>query len=107
LNDLGRVFLGMVAVGSVVQLAFLVWVMATSSRVSRRLSGFTGRAGYHYRPALADVRRIGANLSHLRALANGQRQRLSMMREASLDLREALTDFGRALPGGRRRVISS
>ena len=85
--------LGLLALGSLVQALFYVWLAAMAYRTDRRLSALQGRAGARYRPALEAVRRTQANLSRLRLLAGHQRRRLRDMRADALRPWREITHF--------------
>jgi hypothetical protein len=65
----GVVFLGIIAVGSLVQAAFLVGLVLQGQRLGRRLGELQDRVDREIRPSLENLSRVSRNLAEVSDLA--------------------------------------
>jgi hypothetical protein len=65
----GVVFLGIIAVGSLVQAAFLVGLVLQGQRLGRRLGELQDRIDREIRPSLENLSRVSRNLAEVSDLA--------------------------------------
>ncbi len=92
--DLGLVFLGVIALASLVQGLFLIGLGVGGLKLMRRVQELQGRFEEELKPAVASVSRITKNVAEVSAVASLQSQRV-----------EALVDHTLArLEDTRRRV---
>jgi hypothetical protein len=73
------VFLGLVALGSVVQSAFLVYLAMAGLRLSRRVADMQGEITREIQPALADLARVQQNLGEASERLALQTERVEQM----------------------------
>jgi hypothetical protein len=75
----GVVFLGVIALASVVQGAFLVALMLAGRRLSRRIDALQGRIDRDVTPALENFSRVGRAAAEIADLATLQARRLDLL----------------------------
>jgi len=78
-GSLGLVFLGVIALASLVQGAFLVGLALGGLRLARRMGDIQKSVETEIRPALDDVSRLARNLAAVSEIATGQAQRLESL----------------------------
>jgi len=108
--DLGLLFLGVIALSSLVQGLFLLGLGWGGLKLMRRVQELQGRVENELRPALASVSRITQNVSELSEVASVQVQRvetlvdhtLQRVEDTKAQVREAL-----ALPLGGLVEVSA
>lgn len=113
----GLAFLGIIALGSVVQAAFLVGLAMQGRRVARRLDELQERVDREIRPSLDNLQRVTRNLADVSDLAVLQVRRFdglladtvekveettSLMRKVILRPLGPLVDIAAFLKGVRR-----
>jgi len=113
----GLVFLGVIALGSVVQAAFLLGLAMQGRRVARRLDELQERVDREIRPSLDNLQRMSRNLADVSDLAVLQVRRFdglladtvekveettSLMRKVILRPLGPLVDIAAFLKGVRR-----
>jgi hypothetical protein len=81
----GVVFLGAIAVSSVVQSAFLVALALAGLRLARRLDALQEQLDHKITPTLRDLERISHNAADVSDLATGQARRLDVLLADTLD----------------------
>jgi hypothetical protein len=97
--DLGLVFLGVIALSSLVQGLFLLGLGWGGLKLMRRVQELQGRVENELRPALATVSRINRSVSEVSAAASVQVERveslvdhtLARVEETKEQVREALS----------------
>jgi hypothetical protein len=97
--DLGLVFLGVIALSSLVQGLFLLGLGWGGLKLMRRVQELQGRVENELRPALASVSRITRSVSEVSAAASVQVERvealvdhtLARVEETKEQMREALS----------------
>jgi hypothetical protein len=77
--DLGLVFLGVIALSSLVQGLFLLGLGWGGLKLMRRVQELQGRVENELKPALASVSRITQNVSELSEVASVQVQRVETL----------------------------
>jgi len=99
MESLGLVFLGLIALSSLVQGLFLLGLGWGGLRLMRRIQELQGRVEDELKPALASVSRITRNVSEVSEIASAQAQRVEALVEHTLarvdetkeQMREALS----------------
>jgi len=76
MESLGLVFLGLIALASLVQGLFLIGLGWGGLKLMRRIEDVQGRVERELRPALASVSRITRNVSEVTEVASAQVQRM-------------------------------
>lgn len=84
-STLGVAFLGVIALASLVQSAFLVWLAVGALRLARRVGEIERQLDRELRPVLADVSRIGRSVAELSELVTLQGRRLDAFLASSLE----------------------
>jgi hypothetical protein len=117
MDSLGLVFLGVIALASLVQGAFLVGLALGGLRLARRMGEIQRSVETEIRPAIDDVSRLARNLASVSEIATGQARRLealvagtvtrvegarSQVRSAVGPPLESLRDMGAIVKGVRR-----
>jgi len=117
MDSLGLVFLGVIALASLVQGAFLVGLALGGLRLARRVGEIQKSVETEVRPAFDDVSRLAQNLAAVSEIATGQARRLESLvahtvervEEARSQVRTAVehplgafSDVGAILKGFRR-----
>ena len=82
--DLGLVFLGVIALASLVQGLFLLGLGWGGLKLMRRVQELQGRVESELRPAMASVSRITQNVSELSEVASVQVQRVETLVDHTL-----------------------
>lgn len=83
------VLLGMIALASLTQAAFLVLLALESRRLAQRVDAFQMRIGGELRPILGEMTRATDNLAAASAVTLGQARRIDVM---MTDVTEQLSD---------------
>jgi hypothetical protein len=119
MDSLGLVFLGVIALASLVQGAFLVGLALGGLRLARRMGEIQRSVETEIRPAIDDVSRLARNLASVSEIATGQARRLETLvastvtrvEDARSQVRaavgrpfESLRDVGAIVKGVRRGV---
>jgi hypothetical protein len=81
----GVVFLGAIAVSSVVQAAFLVALALAGLRLARRLDALQAQLDQQITPTLEGLERISRNAAEVSDLATGQARRLDLLLADTLE----------------------
>ena len=117
MDSLGLVFLGVIALASLVQGVFLVGLALSGLRLARRLGEIQKSVETEIRPAMDDVSRLARNLASVSEVASSQAQRLesfvaqtvTRVEDAQAQVRESVgrpfdsfRDVGAILKGVRR-----
>jgi hypothetical protein len=110
MESLGLVFLGLIALSSLVQGLFLLGLGWGGLKLMRRLEEIQGRVERELRPALANVSRLTRNVSEVSEVASAQVQRMEALVERTrervdetrAEMREAL-----AMPLGGLSEVSA
>jgi hypothetical protein len=76
MDSIGLVFLGVIALASLVQGIFLVGLALGGLRLARRLGEIQKSVETEIRPAIDDVSRLARNLASVSEIATGQARRL-------------------------------
>lgn len=98
METLALVFLGVIALSSLVQGAFLVVLARGGVRLARRLDELQGRVDREIRPALASVTQVARNVAEVSDILTLQAQRVdALLADTSLRLEQATADVRRAL----------
>ena len=99
MESLGLVFLGLIALASLVQGLFLIGLGWGGLKLMRRIEELQGRVERELRPALASVSRITRNVSEVTDVASAQVQRMEglvdhtmgRVEETRAQMREAMS----------------
>jgi hypothetical protein len=99
MESLGLVFLGLIALASLVQGLFLIGLGWGGLKLMRRIEELQGRVERELRPALASVSRITRNVSEVTEVASAQVQRMEALvdhtvgrvEETRAQMREAMS----------------
>ncbi len=75
-TTLGMIFLGLIALASLVQATFLVVLATASRRLAHRVDELQGRLEREIRPTLANLTHLSGNLAELSDLVAVQARRL-------------------------------
>lgn len=103
MNATATIFLGLIALGSLVQVAFLAWLGVTALRLYREGQALRARSADRSRPLREALGRVGANASEMRRLMAEQARRIRRARaETTTQWRAMATQLGGVLPGGGR-----
>jgi hypothetical protein len=120
MDTLSLVLLGVIALGSLLQGAFLVSVALTGRRVGRRLEELRGRADRELKPSIDNLTRVTRNLAEVSDLAARQGRRVDEtlaeaaakldrtgeeLRRAALDLMAPLQRASAVVKGFRRGLL--
>ncbi|HEY2943743.1 MAG TPA: hypothetical protein VGN09_15020 [Vicinamibacteria bacterium] len=84
MESMGLVFLGLIALSSLVQGAFLLGLGWGGLKLMRRIEELQGRVEEELRPALASVSRITRNVSEVSEVASAQAQRVEALVDNTL-----------------------
>jgi hypothetical protein len=76
MDTVGVVFLGVIALSSLIQGALLLMLARDGLRLSKRIQDLQARVEAEIRPIVADVNAVARNLSQVSDLAAAQAQRL-------------------------------
>jgi len=76
MDSLGLVFLGVIALASLVQGAFLVGLALGGMRIAKRMGEIQKTVESEIRPAMDDVSRLARNLASVSQMATEQAERL-------------------------------
>ena len=79
MDSLALVFLGVIALASLVQGAFLVGLALGGLRLAKRMGEIQKSVETEIRPALDDVSRLAQNLAAVSEIATGQARRLEAL----------------------------
>ncbi len=93
----GVVFLGIIALGSLVQSAFLIRLALAGRDLSRRLAELQDRVDRDLRPALDNLSRVTRNLAEVSDLAVLQARRVDDLLADTVEKIESTTDVVRKL----------
>lgn len=85
MDSLGLVFLGVIALSSLVQGLFLLGLAWGGLKLMRRIEEMHGRVERELRPALATVSRLTRNVSEVSEVASAQVQRMEILVGRTLD----------------------
>ena len=117
MDSLGLVFLGVIALASLVQGAFLVGLALGGMRIAKRMGEIQKTVESEIRPAIEDVSRLARNLASVSQMATEQAERLETVvahtvsrvegvrthvRESVVRPMESFGDLGAILKGFRR-----
>jgi len=99
MESVGLVFLGLIALASLVQGLFLIGLGWGGLKLMRRIEELQGRVERELRPALASVSRITHNVSEVTEVASAQVQRMETLvdhtvarvEETRAQMREAMS----------------
>jgi hypothetical protein len=95
MDSLGVVFLGVIALSSLVQAAFLVGLARGGRRMARRLDELQERIDGEIRPALQSITRISRNLAEISDIATLQARRLDEVVTDTLEKVQETTNLVR------------
>jgi hypothetical protein len=84
MEAMGLVFLGLIALSSLVQGLFLLGLGWGGLKLMRRIEELQGRVEEELRPALASVSRIARNVSEVSEVASAQAQRVEALVDNTL-----------------------
>jgi len=87
----GVVFLGVIAVASVVQACFLIGLVVTSRRLGRRVDALQSRLEREISPALEGIARVSRAAGEIADLATLQARRLDLALADAIDKVEETT----------------
>jgi hypothetical protein len=87
----GIVFLGVIALASVVQAAFLIGLVVASRRLGRRVDALAARLDREISPALDNFVRVSRAAAEIADLATLQARRLDLMLADTIDKVEEAT----------------
>jgi hypothetical protein len=87
----GVVFLGVVALASVVQAAFLIGLAVFGSRLARRLDVLQARLDREISPALENFTRVSRNAAEISDLATLQARRVDLLLSDTIEKIEETT----------------
>jgi hypothetical protein len=119
MDSVGLVFLGVIALSSLVQGAFLVLLGIGGLRLARRLGELQKSVDREFRPALDNLSRVTQNLATVSEIATDQAQRVEVLvndtvariedtrvqvQRAVLRPLDSLRDVGAILKGVRRGI---
>ncbi len=90
---LGLTFLGVIALSSLVQAAFVIYLAVAGSRLARRLDEVQKRIDREIQPALQDFSRITRNLAEVSDLATLQARRIDDLLADTVDKIEDATSL--------------
>jgi len=76
MDNLGMVFLGLIALASLVQAAFLVLLATGARRLAQRVDELQGRLEKEVRPSLDNLTQVSSNLAELSDIVAVQARRL-------------------------------
>ncbi|HET7293008.1 MAG TPA: hypothetical protein VFM88_11320 [Vicinamibacteria bacterium] len=93
----GVVFLGIIALGSLVQSAFLIGLAVSARRLSRRVADLQERVDRDLRPALDHLSRVTRNLAEVADLAVLQARRVDDLLADTVEKIESTTEVVRKL----------
>ena len=79
MDDLALVLLGLIALGSFVQGAFLVYVGVSGLRLARRVGAIQRSVEEEIRPAADNIARVASDLAEVSELATAQARRVEEM----------------------------
>ena len=79
MDDLALVLLGLIALASFVQGAFLVYVGVSGLRIARRVGALQRSVEEEIRPAMDNISRVAADLAEVSDLATAQARRVEDM----------------------------
>jgi hypothetical protein len=92
----GVAFLGVIALGSLVQTAFLIGILVMGRRLGRRVDEMQGRFEREMRPSLDSLSRVTRNLAEVSDLATLQARRIDEALADTLDkVQEATSNVHR------------
>jgi hypothetical protein len=101
LNATATVFLGLIALGSLVQVAFLAWLGIAALRLYREGQALRARSTERSRPLREALGLADANASEMRRLVAEETRRIRVVRaETATQWRALATHLGGILPGG-------
>ena len=106
MDSLGLVFLGVIALSSLVQGLFLLGIGWGGRKLMRRFEEMQARVESELRPALASVSRITRNVSEASDVASAQVKRVETLVDNTL-ARVHLSDGRSPQNGGQRRCGAS
>jgi hypothetical protein len=89
----GVVFLGIIALSSIVQAAFLIGLARAGQRLGQRLEALQRRVDEDIRPGLEHLTRVTRNVAEISDLAALQTQRVSEILSNTLDRVEETTEL--------------
>src|SRR4051794_12666478 len=94
MDSLGLVFLGLIALASLVQGLFLIGLALSGLRLARRVAEIQKSVETEFRPAMDDVSRLARNLASVSEVATTQAQRLeSLVAHTVTRVEDARTQF--------------
>jgi hypothetical protein len=85
------VFLGVIALGSIVQAGFLIGLAVSGRRLARRLDEFQDRLDRDFRPTLEHLARVSRNMAEVSDIAVLQVRRVDGLLEDTIDKIEDTT----------------
>jgi hypothetical protein len=91
MDSWGVAFLGVIALGSVVQTGFLIGMAVAARRLARRLDELQDRFERDIRPSIDNIARITRNLAEVSELAVVQGRRIDELMEDTVEKIEETT----------------
>ncbi len=91
------VFLGIIALSSLVQAAFLIGLANGGRKLGRRLDELQNRLDREIKPALEQVQRVGRNLGEISDLAVLQARRIDLLIGDTVEKIEETTEMVRSV----------
>src|SRR5262245_10854330 len=92
MNDLAVVFLGVIALSSVVQAAFLIGLAIEGKKLGRRLDEMERRFEEEIRPTLRNMARLSQTFAEVGEMVGGQARRVdAFMADTIMKMEEATT----------------
>jgi hypothetical protein len=91
----GVVFLGIIALSSLVQVAFLIGLARGGRKLGQRLDEIQGRLDREVRPALEQIQRVSRNLGEISDLAVLQARRIDLLVGDTIEKIEETTEVVR------------
>jgi hypothetical protein len=95
MDSLGVVFLGVIALSSIVQAAFLIGLARGGMRMARRLDELQEHVDQEIRPALQSITRISRNVAEISDIATLQARRLDEVVSDTLEKVQETTNLVR------------
>jgi hypothetical protein len=99
LSGWGLFFLGVIALGSLAQTAFLVFLAINGKRLAARVDAISQRFEKELRPSLENLARVTRDLSEITEIGRQQTRRIDATLSDTLDKIEGFT-------GGLQRLVA-
>jgi hypothetical protein len=93
MDDLSRIFLGIIAVAALIQAIFLVVMAIAAGRLVKRVEGVTERVEREVRPALDQIHRITRNVGEVSDLTATHARRIGDVVSDTTDKVRESTDY--------------